>query len=69
MGGIDTAAPQAATARNEAVGMGLGMAGIAVLALIFFPVTLLVILVVRSCEYVPRAIHAVGRWFKAGRPQ
>lgn len=51
-------------AHSEAVGMGLGMFVIVVFAVVFFPVTLLVIAVVRSGEYVPRAIHWVGR--KAG---
>jgi hypothetical protein len=46
--------------------MTIGMLVIVVFAVVFFPLTLLVIVAVRSGEWVPRAIHAVGRRFRAG---
>jgi hypothetical protein len=53
-----TASPHA-----EAAGMGLAMLVIGFLALVFLPVTLLVIFVVRSQEWLPRLIDWAGRRF------
>lgn len=51
----------AANPHAQAAGMGLAMLVIIIFAVIFFPVTVLVVAAVRSGEYVPRFIHWVGR--------
>ncbi|HEU5107561.1 MAG TPA: hypothetical protein VFT95_03210 [Micromonosporaceae bacterium] len=46
---------------GSAVGMGLAMLVIVVLAVVFFPITLVVIFIVRSQEWAPRIVRAVAR--------
>lgn len=56
-------------AHDEAMGTILGMAGIVAVSAVVIPVTLVVAAIVHSTDYVPRAIHWVGRLFKQGWAQ
>lgn len=61
MGGTDTAASAGVKPHEQAVGMAIAGVVATILAVVVLPITLVVVVIVRSQEIVPWLIQAVAR--------